>query len=153
MAQTYELIDYYYVQAKRNEVPRILETLRREGIDLYALHAFPEGKKVQIDVSPKDARSLTALAHREKWKLTGPKKAFAMTSDEDRPGIVADLYESLEKQEIEVTAASAIACDGCCHALFWVPEEEVMAAAKVLDATPHEEEEIPAESTETPPPS
>lgn len=138
MATTYDLIDYYYVNVKQEDVPRVLETIERAGIGLHAVHAFPENGKVQLDVSPKEPAKLNELARREQWTLTGPKKAFVAASDEERTGVLSDLLGRLAKEKIPVTATSAIACEGCFHELFWVPQEHVDKVANLLGAKPPE---------------
>ena len=68
---------YFYVTVpnKPGEGARLLDTLRREGVNLLAFSAFPAGRQSQADFVPEDAAAFRRVAKKAKWKVTGPKKA------------------------------------------------------------------------------
>ena len=65
MADTVNLVDYYYVIApdRPGEAARMLEHLKMAGVNLLAFTGFPRGKQAQLDFVPADgAAFLRALA-------------------------------------------------------------------------------------------
>jgi hypothetical protein len=136
MADTIRLVDYYYVQApdKPGEGARLLRHLKDAGVNLAVLHAFPSGRRTQVDLVPTDAAALKAAARAAKWKLVGPKKAFAIEGD-DRVGALADYLAGLGDKGINVTAVSAVAAGaGRFGAILWVDPRNVRRTAALLGA-------------------
>src|SRR5207237_1281598 len=78
MADTIRRVSYYYttIPDKPGEGTRLLDALRRAGVNLLALHAFPSARKAQVDFVPSDAAVFEAAAKGAKIKLSKPKAAF-----------------------------------------------------------------------------
>ena len=136
MTDTIRVVDYYYVKIadKPGAGTKVLETLRAAGVNLTAFHAFPKGRRSQLDFVPSDAAKLKVAAREGRFKLTGPKKAFLIEGD-DRAGAVADIVGKLAAAKINVTAMDAVcAGSGRFGSLLWVNPRAVKKAAKTLGA-------------------
>ena len=136
MADTIRLADYFYVEAsdRPGEGVRILEHLKGAGVNLTALHAFPAGRKTQVDFVPTSATEFKAAAKAAKWKVVGPKKAFIIEG-EDRVGALADHLRKLGEAKINVTATTAVTAGaGRFGAILWVKSKDVRRAATALGA-------------------
>ncbi len=134
MADTIRMVDYFYVVAtdKPGEGSRILQHIKEAGVNLVILHAFPAGRRTQVDFVPASAEAFKAAAKAAKWKVVGPKKAFAIEG-EDRVGALADYFTRLGGAKINVTAVSAISAGvGRFGAVLWVKPRDVKRTAKVL---------------------
>ena len=134
MADTIRLVDYFYIEAtdKPGEGARILRHLKDAGVNLLVLHAFPAGRRTQVDFVPTSAEAFKAAAKAAKWKVVGPKKAFVIEG-EDRMGALADYFSRLGDANINVTAAGAISAGaGRFGAILWVKSRDVKRAAKAL---------------------
>jgi len=134
MADTTRVVDYYYVEIadKPGEGTRVLNTLRGAGVNLLAFHAFPKGRRSQLDFVPSDGAQLKAAAKQARWKVTGPKKVFLIEGD-DRIGAVAEILGRLADAKINVTAVDAVcAGPGRFGSLLWVKPRDVKKAAKAL---------------------
>jgi hypothetical protein len=134
MPDTVRLVDYYYVSIpdKPGEGAQVLSHLRNAGVNLVAVHAFPSGRRAQVDLVPSDAAALKAAAKQARWKLTGPKKAFLIEGD-DRVGALVDYFSRLGAAKINMTANSAIAAGmGRFGAIIWVKARDVKKAARAL---------------------
>ena len=128
------LVDYFYIEAadRPGEAARILEVLRDAGVDLLGFSGFPQGRRAQLDFMPVDPAAFRAVARRERWKLTGPKKGF-LVQGSDRVGAVAEILGKLGAAGVNVTATDA-ACAGAGRfgMLLWVKPRDVKRAAKAL---------------------
>jgi hypothetical protein len=136
MADTIRLADYFYVEAsdRPGEGARILEHLSGAGVNLTALHAFPAGRKTQVDFVPASAPAFKAAARAAKWKVVGPKKAFIIEG-EDRAGALVDYFRKLGEAKINVTASTAVTAGaGRFGAILWVKPRDVRRAATALGA-------------------
>ena len=136
MADTMRVVDYYYVKIadKPGAGAKVLEALRAAGVNLAAFHAFPKGRRSQLDFVPSDAAKLKAAAKEGRFKLTGPKKAFLIEGD-DRVGAVAEIVGKLAAAKVNVTAMDAVcAGSGRFGSLLWVNPRAVKKAAKTLGA-------------------
>jgi hypothetical protein len=135
MAHAIRVVEYFYVflPNKPGEGARVLDTLRKEGVNLLAFSAFPEGRKTQADFVPDDAAAFRRAAKKAKWKVTGPKKAFLVQGD-DRVGAVSDLIGALAKAKINITALDAVGVHGRYGAIFWVAAKDLKKATKVVGA-------------------
>ncbi len=134
MAEEIRLVDYFYTEVpdKPGEAHRALSQLREAGINLVAFHAFPRGRKSQLDFVPGDAAAFKAVAKTNRWKLTGPKKGFLIQGD-DRIGAMADLLAKLAAAKINVTATDALCAGmGRYGVLLWVKSRDVKKAAKAF---------------------
>ncbi len=134
MAETIQLVDYFYVEApdKPGEAARLLNELRRAGVNLLAFSGFPKGKRSQLDFIPADPAAFRAAATAAKWKLKGPKKGFLVQGD-DRVGAVAEVLGRLAAAKINVTATDAV-CAGAGRygVILWVKPRDLKRAAQAL---------------------
>ncbi|OLC17148.1 MAG: hypothetical protein AUH29_03015 [Candidatus Rokubacteria bacterium 13_1_40CM_69_27] len=134
MAETIQLVDYFYVEApdKPGEAARLLNELRRAGVNLLAFSGFPKGKRSQLDFIPADPAAFRAAAAAAKWKLKGPKKGFLVQGD-DRVGAVAEVLGRLAAAKINVTATDAV-CAGAGRygVILWVKPRDLKRAAQAL---------------------
>ncbi len=134
MAETIQLMDYFYLEApdKPGEAARVLSQLKEAGVNLLVFSGFPKGRRAQLDFVPEDPAAFKAVAKKNKWKLTGPKKGFVVQG-EDRVGAVVDLLAKLAEANINITATDAV-CAGAGRygMILWVKPRDVKRAAKVL---------------------
>jgi hypothetical protein len=131
---TIRLADYFYVETsdKPGEGARLLNQLRSSGVNLFAFHGFPKGRRAQIVMVPSDPAQLKTVAKNAKWKLTGPKKVFLIEGD-DRVGALVDYFDRLAAAKINVTASDAVVAGiGRFGAVLWVKPRDVKRAAKAL---------------------
>jgi hypothetical protein len=137
MADTVRVVEYFYLTAphKAGAGSDVLNALKAAGVNLIGFSGFPEGRRAQLDFLPEDPAAFKALARRQGWKPTGPKKAF-LVQGEDRVGIMADLASALAEAGINIVAADAL-CAGAGRygVVLWVAQRDVKRAAKVLGAT------------------
>jgi hypothetical protein len=136
MADTIRKVSYYYttISDKPGEGVRLLDVLKRAGVNLLALHAFPSARKAQVDLVPADATLLTAAAQGAKIKLSKPKTAFLLDG-EDRIGVLAGVLGRLGAAKINVTAVTGVcAGTGRYGAILWVKPRDVTKAATALGA-------------------
>ena len=97
-----------------------------------ALHAFPKGRRAQVDFVPSDPAAFKAAAKAAKWKVVGPKKALLLQGD-DRVGALVDYAAKLAEAKINITAVDALAAGADRFAgIVWVKASDVKRAAKVL---------------------
>lgn len=135
MADTIRLVDYFYIQTRDRpgEGAKVLSHLKDAGISLLAFHAFPSGRRAQLNFVPSDPAALRVAARQAKWKLVGPKKAF-LIEGEDRVGALVEHYTRLADAKINVTATDAIGIAGHFGAIIWVGARDVKKAAQALGA-------------------
>jgi len=64
MPDTIRLVDYFYIEApdKPGEGARALSYLKEAGVNLLAIHAFPKGRRAQVDFVPSDPAAFKAAA-------------------------------------------------------------------------------------------
>src|SRR5437588_12972167 len=112
MADTIRRVSYFYtsIPDKPGEGRRLLDVLRRAGVNLLALHAFPSARKAQVDFVPSDAGVFEAAAKGAKIKLSKPKTAFLVDGD-DRVGALAGVLGRLASAKVNVTAVTGL-CAG-----------------------------------------
>ena len=128
------LVDYFYIDApdKPGEGARALGYLKEASVNLLALHAFPKGRRSQVDFVPSDPAAFKAAAKAAKWKVAGPKKAFIVQGD-DRVGAMVEYFAKLANAKINVTATDALTAGaGRFGAIVWVKARDVKRAAKAL---------------------
>jgi hypothetical protein len=109
MPDQIRLVEYFYIDApdKPGEGARVLGYLKDAGVNLVAVHAFPKGRRSQIDFIPTDAAAFKAAARKARWKVVGPRKAFVIDGD-DRVGALVDYANDLATAKINVTAVDAL---------------------------------------------
>lgn len=137
MPSTIRKVNYAYVTSanKPGEAGRILEALRDAGINLLAFSGFPQGRnKAQIDLVTDDLEGLKALAKRQKWKLSRPKRAFLVQGTDEVGAAIAPLAR-LGTAKINVIAADAVsAAEGRFGMIFWVEQRTFNRAATLINA-------------------
>jgi hypothetical protein len=134
VADTIRLIEYFYIEVsdRPGEGAGVLGVLKEAGVNLVAFHAFPAGRRAQLDFVPLDSGAFKAAARMARWKVTGPKKAFVIEG-QDRTGALVDHYAKLSAAKINVTATSAtVAGAGRFGAILWVKPRDVRRAARML---------------------
>src|SRR5260370_5276802 len=122
MADTIRKVSYYYttIPDKPGEGVRLLDVLRRAGVNLLAVHAFPSARKAQVDFVPADAALFTAAAQGAKIKLSKPNTAFLLDG-EDRVGLLAGVLRRLGAAKLNRTACTAGRSGvGRARAVLWV---------------------------------
>jgi hypothetical protein len=135
MGETIRQVDYFYVMSpdKPGEAARMLDQLRRSGVNLLVFTGFPgKGKQAQLDFVPENAQAFQDVARQAKWKVKGPKKGFLIQGD-DRVGAVADLARKLADAKVNITATNAVCAGGGRYGvILWVKPRDVGRAAKAL---------------------
>lgn len=137
MATTTKKVGYFYVTApdKPGEGARILGTLRDNGVNLLAFHAFPTGSgQSQLDFVPADERTFQEAAKKAKLQTSARRTVFLVEGD-DRAGAVADVLQKLADQKTNVTAVDAVKAGPKYGALIWVDPKDVDKAATALLAS------------------
>ncbi len=127
-------VDYYYIDVpdRPGEGARILSHLKKSRVNLLAVHAFPQGRRTQVDFVPANAARFRAAARAAGWTVVGPKKAFVIQGN-DRVGALVDYFTRLAAANINVTATDALAAGGGRFgAILWVKPRDVNRAGKVL---------------------
>jgi hypothetical protein len=131
---TVRLLDYFYAEAsdKPGEGARVLTIFQDAGVNLVAFHAFPAGRRAQLDFVPSDPAGFRTAAKRAGLKIVGPKKAFLISGD-DRVGALVNSFATLGAAKINVTAVSAVTAGaGRFGAILWVKPRDVKRAAKAM---------------------
>lgn len=133
MEDTVRMVDYYYVTVpnKPGEGARVMQHFKDAGVNFLAFHAFPAGRKAQLDFVPEDANAFKAAARKAKLQLSGKKRAF-LVEGPDRVGAVADVLGKLAAAKINVIAMDAVAAGGRYGMLFWVEPRQAKKAATAL---------------------
>lgn len=135
MSDRVRKLDYYYttVGHRAGQGGKVLGELRDAGVNLLAVHAFPQGNRAQIDFFPENARKLERAAKGAGIRLSPRRTAFFIEG-RDRIGAVAETLEKLGREGINVTALDAMAVGGRYGSLLWVRRDKVNRAARVLGA-------------------
>jgi hypothetical protein len=136
MADTIRTVDYYNIMSpdKPGAGAKSLEPFRKAGVSFLAVHAFPEGKRVQVDLVPAKRADFLRVARREKLRVSAKKKAF-LVQGTDRPGALAKILGALGDEGINVTAVTGLCAGGRRFgAILWVKPKDQRAAAKALGA-------------------
>lgn len=136
MADAVRLVEYYYIQVpdRPGEGIKALRHLRQARVNLRAFHAFPAGRRAQLNFVPSAPAALKAAARSANWTLVGPKKAF-LIQGKDRTGALIDHYEALAEAKVNVRAADAVGAGGRFAAIVWVDPRDLRRAAKALRAS------------------
>jgi hypothetical protein len=136
MADNIKRASYAYVTIsdKPGEGARVLDAVRKAGVNLLAVHAFPAGGSAQLDLVATDPAGLGKAVQTAGLKLSAAKTVF-MIDGQDRPGACADTLAKLASAGINVTALTAVVAGGGRYGgLLWVKEPDVEKAAKALGA-------------------
>ncbi len=136
MADTIRRVDYYYttVPDRPGEGARLLDLLRRAGVNLLAFSAFPSARKSQLDFVPADPAAFVAAARQAGIKMSKAKQTFLIDGS-DRVGAIAEVLDELAAAKINVTALDAVCAGGGRYgAILWVKPRDVNKAAMLLGA-------------------
>jgi hypothetical protein len=134
MADRIRRVDYYYITVpnKPGEGAKILDALKKAGVNLLALSGFPQGRQSQLDLIPKNPATFLKVARKAKWKLS-PRKTGFLVQGKDRVGACADFLGKLAAAKINVTAVTAVSAGaGRYSGIFWVKARDLTRAARVL---------------------
>ena len=135
MADPIRRVDYYHIEVsdKPGEAFRVLTSFKDAGVNLQAFCAFPIGSgKSQIDLVPENPTAFQQVAARHGLSLNGPKRAF-LIQGEERIGAVADVFEKLTTEGINVVGSQAVAAgSGRWGMMLWVKQADYNQAAKAL---------------------
>jgi hypothetical protein len=136
MAKAIRKVDYYVLRAedRPGEGAHMLKTLRKHGVNLLALTAFPARGGSQIDLIPENPARLVEIARKYGWTLSAKKSGF-LAQGRDRAGVLVKFAEKLGKAGINITAIDAIAAgEDRFGAIFWVKQKDVEKAARLIGA-------------------
>ena len=135
MAETIRRVDYYHIEVsdKPGEAFRVLTGFKDAGVNLQAFCAFPIGSgKSQIDLVPDNPTAFQQAAARQGLILNGPKRAF-LIQGEERLGAVADVFEKLTTEGINVVGSQAVAAgSGRWAMVLWVKPADYDRTSKAL---------------------
>src|SRR5437899_2690642 len=84
MGESIRTVDYFYMESpdQPGEAARVLDQLRKAGVNLLVFSGFPAGRKAQLDFVPENSAAFRSVAKAAKWKLNGPKKGFLIQGDD-----------------------------------------------------------------------
>jgi hypothetical protein len=136
MAQRVETASYFRVMLPQRpgQGAKLLGAIADAGVDLRAVHAFPAGRQVQVDLVPADVSAFRRAARRAGLRLGAPKRCFLVTGD-DRVGAVARLMKRLGDARVNVTATTALSARrGRFASILWVKPAAQRRAARALGA-------------------
>jgi len=131
-------VEYYVYMAddKPGEGATLGRKLAQEGVNLYAISAFPASPgKTQVDLVPESADQLTKAAKKHGLSLAGPKTCFLIQGT-DRTGAIGDVLGRLGGAGINARATLGACAGGKRYGgLIWVAPKDVESAARALGAT------------------
>lgn len=126
---------YVTVPSRPGQGTRVLEPLKEAGVNLLAFTGFPAGgRKAQVDLVTDDIRGLQQVAKENGWRLSKVKQGF-LVQGTDEVGVVDKVLSRLADEDINVTAADAVAAGkGRFGMILWVNPTKYNKAARVLKA-------------------
>jgi len=129
MADLIRTAQYFKVKIadKPGALACMLAPLGEAGVNLLAVHAFPQSRRTQVDVLPEDLATFKNTVKPLKWKMQGPKMCFPVNGD-DRPGGLADLTAQLSSAAVTGRTAG----QGRFGVILWGKPRDVSKAAKVF---------------------
>jgi prephenate dehydratase len=117
---------------KPGEGAHLLKQLKEEGVNLYAFHGFPSGRRAQVDLVPEDAALFRKVSKKLGIELEETKTGF-LVRGKDRVGAIVEMLEKLAAADINITAIDAVTAGaGRFGAIFWVKPQDVTRTAKLL---------------------
>ena len=134
MADKIQKVTYFICNRpnKPGEGAHLLKQLKDSGVNLYAFHGFPSGRRAQIDLVPEDAALFRKVAKKLGLDLEETKTGF-LVRGKDRVGAIVEMLETLAASDINITAIDAVAAgSGRFGAIFWVNAQDVTRTAKLL---------------------
>jgi len=136
MAVKCRVKDYYAIRLanRPGTGAGALAALRRAGVALEAVHAFPEGRGCQMDLVPTRRASFLRAALAAGLRPSRRKQALLIEGD-DRTGALAGVLEKLAADSVNVTAVTGVrAGKGRFGAILWVKPRDLRRACKALGA-------------------
>ena len=134
MADNIQKVTYFVCNRpnKPGEGAHLLKQLKEAGVNLYAFHGFPSGRRAQIDLVPEDATLFRKVARKLGIELEETKTGF-LVRGKDRVGAIVEMLERLAASDINITAIDAVTAGaGRFGAIFWVKPQDVTRTAKLL---------------------
>jgi hypothetical protein len=134
MADNIQKVTYFICNRpnKPGEGAHLLKQLKEAGVNLYAFHGFPSGRRAQIDLVPEDTALFRKVAKKLGLELEETKTGF-LVRGKDRVGAIVGMLETLAASDINITAIDAVAAGaGRFGAIFWVRSQDVARTAKLL---------------------
>src|SRR5438094_8972300 len=109
MGESIRTVDYFYMESpdQPGEAARVLDQLRKAGVNLLVFSGFPAGRKAQLDFVPENSAAFRSVAKAAQWTLNGPKKGF-LIQGVDRAGAVADVHGRMAAAKVRVTTPDAL---------------------------------------------
>lgn len=137
MADRIRRVPYFVMQVpnKPGEGAKVLEVLKKNGVDLLAFSGFPQpGRRAQLDFVPANPAAFLKVARKAKWKVSSKKIGF-LVQGKDRVGACAGFLGKLAAAKVNVTAVDAVSAGaGRYGAIFWVKPRDIKRAARTLRA-------------------
>jgi hypothetical protein len=136
MADSVRKVQYAYVVVpnRPGQGARMLQELRKAGVDLVAYSGFPVKGGSQIDLVTPDQTGLKRMARENGWKLSKTKKGF-LVQGVDRIGAVHRHLAKLAEKKINVVAADAVAAGKDRYGMIlWVRPKDYAKASRALGA-------------------
>lgn len=131
-------IEYYVYMAedKPGEGATLGRKLAQEGVNLYALSAFPASSgKTQVDLVPENHDQLVKAAKKHGLTLAGPKTCFLIQGT-DRTGALGEVLGRLGGAGINARATLGVCAGGKRYGgIVWVAPGDVESASRALGAT------------------
>ena len=131
-------VEYYVYMAddKPGEGATLGRKLAQEGVNLYALSAFPASPgKTQVDLVPENAEQFVKAAKKHALSLSGPKTCFLIQGT-DRTGAIGEVLGRLGNAGINARATLGACAGGKRYGgILWVAPKDVESAARALGAT------------------
>ena len=134
MAVKCRFVDYYAIQLadRPGTGARALGALGSARVALEAVHAFPSGRGVQMDLVPTRGAALRRGARAARLRLSRRKRALLVEGD-DRTGALAGVLAKIAGGGVNVTAVTGVrAGKGRFGAILWVKPRNLRRAAKAL---------------------
>lgn len=135
MADLIRQVDYHYVEIPDSPGAglQVLSDLKQEGVNLLACCGFPIGDgRAQMDLVPEDGEFFRRAATKLDLKLSDRKRAF-LIHGEDRAGAVADIFDRLTVNKINIRAAQALSAGaGRWGMILWVKPADFERTSKAL---------------------
>ena len=137
MADRVRRVPYFVMNVanKPGEGAKVLDALKKAGINLLAFSGFPQpGRRAQLDFVPANPAAFLKVARKAKWKVSQRKIGF-LVQGKDRVGACANFLGKLAAAKINVTAVDCVSAGaGRYGGIFWVKPRDVRRAARILRA-------------------
>lgn len=129
-------VDYFVMHSaqRAGEGGKLLKALKKSGVSLLAMTAFPQAGGAQVDFVPEDTAKFLRAVRTLGWDVSARKIGF-MAQGRNRTGALAGLLNKLGKAKINVVAIDAVTASKKRYgAIFWVKPADVAKTAKLLGA-------------------